>query len=259
MRGPPIMIASLVLLGTLTLSHAQEAEPAAAPVNPNPLSSLSLESLSATRALPLFTPSRTAPSEEAPVEEITAPPPEPVVEPEQPPPSLQLVGIVLTDDEKVALLLDTGSNEVHRLASGEEYEGWAMTIVDARSVEFRSGERVEGLKMFETFPPPPMMGMSEDMLQGMPEGIGEPPPPGMDPGIEQPQPADGMAQPPPEEAPPLESFDGDGNPMPPPRRVDGDGNPIPPPEGPPPNFDPSVGEVPLPEEGPLPADGTDPG
>ena len=45
-------------------------------INPNPLSGLQLESLSTTLSAPLFTPSRTGPIVEAPVEAVVeAPPP----------------------------------------------------------------------------------------------------------------------------------------------------------------------------------------
>lgn len=310
MRRARILFALLLALGSSNLAAAQEeAIPpvapeaegaAAAPVNPNPLSGLSLDGLSATRSLPLFTPSRTAPFIAPPVEEEIAAPVEPEPEPEQPPPSLQLVGIVLSDTDKQALLLDPASNEVHRLTSGDEYEGWALTIVDARSVEFRSGERVEGLKMFESFPAPsisdgmipgyvppgmvpeevgstdgmpaidgmpvdgmPIDGMPVDAMppDGMPadamptdimpaDGMGDTMQPGdytqptdPVPPVDAMQPTDEMLEPPPPyEVPPPESIEGFQDPS------------MPPPEGPPPNFDPALGEVPLPDEGPLPVD-----
>lgn len=146
-------------------TEAGSAEPAEAEtealVNPNPLSGLDMEALSATRTLPLFTPSRTAPVVPEPIAEVE-PEPAPVEpEPEQPPPPLQLVGIVLTASAQTALLRDPSSNEVHRIRPGEDYEGWKLSILDASSVEFRSGERVEGLKMFESFPTPPDAHLDE--------------------------------------------------------------------------------------------------
>src|SRR5689334_11965223 len=90
-------------------------------VNPNPLSGLTLESLEATRSAPLFTPSRTAPAVEAPpVEEETVAQPVETTPTEEPPPQLSLIGIILTDTTQLALLRDPSTNEVHRLASGEQ-------------------------------------------------------------------------------------------------------------------------------------------
>jgi hypothetical protein len=216
-----------------------QAAPEAA-VNPNPLSSLDLESLSATRSAPLFTPSRTGPVIEAPVEAvIEAPPPPPEVAPDEPPPGLQLVGIVMTDAAKTALLKDPGSNEIHRLNSGDEFQGWSLIIVDARSIEFRSGERVEGLKMFESFPTPASYGMPEGLPfdPTMPELGGVPPMD--DPAMQQPPPDPEFQGMPSEEIPPEGIAPEAG------ARA----------EPPPQNFDPQTGEVLIPEEGPLQVDG----
>jgi len=240
MRASPLMLAPVLLLAALSRSPAQDAVEQPAAVNPNPLSSLDLESLSATRSFPLFTPSRTAPViAEAPVESEPVPIEQPVVETEQPPPPLQLVGIVLSEETKTALLLDSNNNEVHRLTSGDEFEGWSLTIVDARSVEFRSGDRVEGLKMFESFaaPSPGMMSPFPD--EGMPPDMMS------EPGM---VPPEGMPQP--EGMPPMEG-------TPPPEDPMNAPGPAtrPSPEGPPPDFDPALGEGPPPEEGPLPPEG----
>lgn len=260
MRAPPFPLMLLALLGALSSSPAQDVlevpkdqqlqevlrtpEAAAASeeqavseaaVNPNPLSSLDLESLSATRSAPLFTPSRTGPVFEAPVEAfVEAPPPPPEVASEEPPPGLQLVGIVLTDAAKTALLKDPGSNEILRLNSGDEFQGWSLTIVDARSIEFRSGDRVEGLKMFESFPTPASYGLPGELPfdPAMPE-MGEQPPPD--------EQLDGT----PPEGIPLEGI--------PPEEIAPDaGGRV---ENPPQNFDPQTGEVLIPDEGPLPVDG----
>ena len=267
MRAPLFPLTLLALLGALSSSLAQDvlevpedqqlqealqtpeapAVPEArdvpdATVNPNPLSSLALESLSATRSVPLFTPSRTGPVIEAPVEaviEATPPPPPPAVAPEEPPPGLQLVGIVLTDAAKTALLKDPGSNEIHRLNSGDEFQGWSLIIVDARSIEFRSGERVEGLKMFESFPTPASYGMPGSLPfdPTMPELGGVPPMD--DPAMQQPPPDPELQGVPVEEIP-LEGI------------APKAGRPA---EPPPQNFDPQTGEVLIPDEGPLQVDG----
>lgn len=263
MRVSPLFLALLIQLGVTALSSAQEPaeEPAAgepaALINPNPLSGLSLESLSATRMLPLFTPSRTAPAipEEQIEPEVVEV--EPMVEPDQPPPALTLVGIVLTSTTKTALLLDPGSNQVHRLAPGDEYEGWSLSIVDARSIELRSGERVEGLKMFESFPAPPNVGMGQ-FPEEFPVDITEPDMQGQ-PGFPPPEtPVDEVYQ---EALPPEQPIDDVYQEAPAPELpLDGISQEAPADSQPSADFDPALGEMPLPEEGPLPAEGdADPG
>jgi hypothetical protein len=218
---------------------ADQAE-GSGPINPNPLSSLKLENLGATLSLPLFTPSRTAPTVEPPPEVAIEAPVEPQPEAEQPPPAVQLVGIVLTGSTQTALLLDSASNEIHRLNSGDDFNGWALQIVDARSVELRSGDRVQGLKMFEKFAAPPPGGMMRGEvgelypteLLPMP---GDPPPQesgDLQPGGFEPQ-ARGGAFPP--DAPPPDA-------------------PLPdvPPAA---DFAPDMGGTPIPEEGALPPEG----
>jgi hypothetical protein len=221
MRVSQLLLALLALAGTLQFASAQETgEAPPALVNPNPLSSLNLESLTATRSLLFFTPSRTAPMVDAPVEEeVIAASVEPQVEPDAPPPDLQLIGIVLADSSQTALLRNQSTGEVLRLTSGDEFEEWAVKIVDAVSVELRRGDRVQGLKMFETFPAPPFAGNS-------------------------------MGQ-------PGEMLDPDGNPIPadvyPEEDMSGAFNPeAPPPDAPPATeFLPELGDAPIPEEGAL--------
>jgi hypothetical protein len=243
--------------GTATEESAEEA--AAAPdavINPNPLSGLNLESLSATLSAPLFTPSRTGPVIEEPavaVAEEPAPPPE--VPPEESPPPLQLVGIVMTEAAKTALLKDPGTNEVHRLNSGDEYEGWSVMVVDGRSIEFRSGDRVEGLKMFETFPTPASYGISD--LPYDPTLPQEDQLPMEDPAAMEQPPIDDTGR---KAYPQLQGGPQASDPqlqgMPPDAVQFEEASPEAP-AGPPQNFDPQTGELIIPEEGPLDA-GVDP-
>ena len=137
-------------LGVSGASRAQDPVAAAAPTaaGVNPLSSLDLESLDATRSLPLFTPSRSPPPvvEEPEVVIVDPPPPPPPS-----PPDLDLVGVVASGSTELALLRDRNTGEVHRLSAGEEYAGWAIIFVDARTVEFRNGEHAQKLTMFDNF------------------------------------------------------------------------------------------------------------
>ena len=140
-------------LRTARLPHRNQLP--AAQSTPIRFRRLTLDGLAATRELPLFTPSRSPPPVvEEPVadEPVVAAPAqsEPVVE--EPPPAVQLIGIILTDSKQTAILRNSSTDEVLRLSPGEEVENWALTIVDARSIELRRGDRIEGLKMFELLP-----------------------------------------------------------------------------------------------------------
>jgi len=152
----------------------------AAQTNPNPLSAMQLESLGATRSLPLFTPSRTPPVVALPEpEQVAAAPAEPPPAVEAPPPPLQLIGIILTDADQTALLRNTSTGETLRLGSGDRFEDWTMKIVDARSIVFQSGDRVQDMKMFETFTsPPPASGepSGESFDPGSPQDENNPQP-----------------------------------------------------------------------------------
>jgi hypothetical protein len=117
--------------------------------SPSALPEIDLDSLSATRALPLFTPSRSAPV----VEPLPAPEPEAPPPPEPTPPSLRLIGVVGTEADPIALLLDEGGGSV-RLRGGESYLGWTLRILDARSVEFSyEGQQQHTLTLFKQFAP----------------------------------------------------------------------------------------------------------
>ena len=130
----------LAFSGSLAASGAGAQEAAA---SPNPLAGLALEDFGSTLSQPLFTPSRTPPVIEVAVEEpevVVEEAPPPVEEPPQPPP-FKLVGVVTAGDDKVAILTDESTGEVHRLASGEDFEGWTMDMVDTRTVEFQNQTR----------------------------------------------------------------------------------------------------------------------
>lgn len=110
------------------------------------LESMTLEDLPATRELPLFTPSRHPPLPPPP----PPPPPPKVVEKPQKkppapkkPPQLRLMGVVISDDRNVAIMLGK-KRETHRIVVGDEIEGWKVVAVEPNSVElqFRKEKRV---------------------------------------------------------------------------------------------------------------------
>lgn len=164
MRRTGLFVALLILCVDAMPANpalAQEEAPRAAELDPIP--GLKLESLSATRTLPLFTPSRSAPVVvEEPPPEVVPVEPEVVVAPEPTPPPLQLIGIVVTLSEQVAVFVDQGTGEIHRLRSGEVFQDWTMRIVDTRTVEFQNDGRRHALTLFEDFDAAPPGGMPYD-------------------------------------------------------------------------------------------------
>jgi len=143
----------LFLAGLGIAWPAQAQGPADEPrASLNPLSALDLESLAATRTLPLFTPTRSPPVvEQAIVPEAVVVEPEIMAAPEPVPPVLRLVGPVMTEAEQVALLAEPATGMVHRLRPGESYDGWTLEIIDGRTVAFSNEGREHVLTMFEQF------------------------------------------------------------------------------------------------------------
>ena len=176
--------ALLVAVACVSSGLGQEAEPAPPPeppplpANANPLSALDLDSLTATRELPLFTPSRTPP---AVVEAEPESEPEPVeaeiVEETDPePPPLELIGIVVTDAEQVVLLLDQSTGEVQRIRPGDDFQGWTVSIIDSRTVELVSEGSSQTLTMFtgmgeEAAPPDAFEDEDEDEGEDFDTGV----------------------------------------------------------------------------------------
>lgn len=103
----------------------------------NPLWAVPLESLSATRDRPLFTPSRRPP--DAPV--AMAPPPPPAAPPPAAParPQLVLMGTVVSTAGSLGIFTDPASGQVLRLRVGEAHGGWTLRSVGARDVVMHAG------------------------------------------------------------------------------------------------------------------------
>ncbi|MGH6926260.1 MAG: hypothetical protein ACRED5_21235 [Propylenella sp.] len=145
----------------------------------NPLSSLSFDSLEATRSLPLFSPLRSPPPVYTEPVALVSEEPAPMPEAAPMPPPLDLLGVVTTGTTELALLRDRNTGEFRRLSRGEAYEGWSIAFVDARTVEFRSGDQVQALRLFDRFDadpfgvPPELMGLPPAFIGAVP---GETPP-----------------------------------------------------------------------------------
>jgi general secretion pathway protein N len=118
----------------------------------NPLASLNLKSLDATRSRPLFTPSRKAPAPppkaaEAPAPEQEAPqkPAAPKAEPGQ----FVLMGVVAGEAESIALLRYKKTGEMLRMRKGDVFDGWQLEEVEADRVVLRKDEAEEELVLFD--------------------------------------------------------------------------------------------------------------
>jgi hypothetical protein len=124
---------------------ASAAGPAAAAAGPvarerlltgNPLWAVPLSSLSATRARPIFSPSRRPP----PPAVVAAPYVPPAVrlsKPAEPDhPLLSLMGTVVGESEGVGVFLDQGTKGFLRLKTGQDHQGWILRSVREREATF---------------------------------------------------------------------------------------------------------------------------
>jgi general secretion pathway protein N len=124
------------------------AKPTEAPtVAANPLWATPLSALTATRARPLFTPSRRPPA--AIVANVPVVTPHPAASPPPPPehPNLMLVGTVVAENEGVAVFIDSSTNDTVRLRTGEGHLGWILQSVDRRTVTLQKADRSETLEL----------------------------------------------------------------------------------------------------------------
>ena len=109
----------------------------------DPMTELSLQSLSATRERPLFSPTRRPPP-------TVLPPSIPetgslAATPEPPP--FELLGAVLGEKVSYILIRNRNTHEVRRLSPTEEADGWKVAAVTARSVVLEHDGRVEKLML----------------------------------------------------------------------------------------------------------------
>ncbi len=149
-RGPGIVAFAswLAVVMTSVSTFAQDNDGRGLSINP--LSTLQLDTLAATRDRPLFAPSRSKPPPPPPPEP-ERPPPEPKTPPPPPPPEplhFRLVGVVIDKSGGIALLKDEQSGEIHRVRQGEDLQGWTLKSVVARSVELTREDQTTALRLF---------------------------------------------------------------------------------------------------------------
>ena len=106
----------------------------------NPLWTIPLNALSATRDRPLFSASRRPPVVAAP---IAAPPPKQKEALAPPPPErplLMLIGTIVSRQASVAMLQGSNADAISRLRLGEENDGWRVRGIGLRSIVVEKGE-----------------------------------------------------------------------------------------------------------------------
>jgi len=110
----------------------------------NPLWTIPLNRLTATRERPLFAPSRRPPAQALPaVIANVPPPPPPVAELEQL--GLRLLGTIAGRDGGIAICLNLATSEVVRVRTGESFAGWNLRAVRGREATFEKASRQEVL------------------------------------------------------------------------------------------------------------------
>ena len=115
----------------------------------NPLWAVALESLTETRARPIFSPSRRPPS---PPVVAAAPPPRPTPSPPREPERLKLtlLGTVIGVSARIAVFVDEASKEVIRMRTGESHDGWILRSIHRRAANFKKNDQEMTLR----FAPP---------------------------------------------------------------------------------------------------------
>jgi hypothetical protein len=133
----------------------------------NPLWMVPVQTLTATRERPLFSPSRRPPP--PPPAVASAPPPKPAAPPPAEPdhPLLSLLGTIVGSSGSIGVFLDPASNSVVRLRTGENHTGWTLRSVAGREAKFEKNNRTATLAL------PPRN--AEPVAQSVsPAGVGVP-------------------------------------------------------------------------------------
>jgi general secretion pathway protein N len=104
----------------------------------NPLWTVPLRALSATRERPLFSASRRPPIVAVPI--AAAPPKQEAPAPAPPDrPLLTLIGTILSPKASVAMLQSSDTEAISRLRLGQENDGWRVQAISLRSIVVEKG------------------------------------------------------------------------------------------------------------------------
>jgi general secretion pathway protein N len=128
------------------------SDPAALTPSPaqsgNPLWSVPLSKLSATRDRPIFSASRRAPPQAvvAPLAEPAPPQPQKLgLEPL----SLTLIGAVVGETDAIAVFIDRANKGIVRMRRGETHGGWQLSSLAGREATLKNGGRTEVLVLLK--------------------------------------------------------------------------------------------------------------
>jgi hypothetical protein len=130
-----------VQAGTNDMAPAAKIGP-----NGNPLWSIPLATLSATRERPIFSPMRRPPA----VASVAAANPavripERTREPERP--QLALVGTVIGDKDAFGVFVDDATKSVVRLRRGDDYHGWVLQNIHGREATLQKDQQTATLSL----------------------------------------------------------------------------------------------------------------
>jgi len=134
------------LLPDLTVPNA---EPAADRTG-NPLWTIPIEQLTASRDRPIFSASRRPPMPPA-VHVAVAPPPPPAATPPPDRPALVLLGTIIGGALRVGIFHEETTARTLRLSVGESREGWILRSVSATDANFEAADRVATLVLRPSF------------------------------------------------------------------------------------------------------------
>ena len=118
------------------------------PARGNPLWAIPLNSLTATRGRPIFSPSRRPPPPAIVATPYVPPPASTPAEPDRP--QVVLVGTVTGDTEAFGIFLDQSANKIVRLKLGDLHGGWTLRQVRGREVMLQRNDEI----IFLALPPP---------------------------------------------------------------------------------------------------------
>ncbi|HEY2532113.1 MAG TPA: hypothetical protein VGJ20_30005 [Xanthobacteraceae bacterium] len=135
-------LAAVVIAIWPSLAPAAEADHASLEAAANPLAALSLDHLRATRDRPLFAPTRRPPPVVAVARQVV----KPVIT--VAPPDVVLVGIVTDQEGARAVVRSNKSGKLIRAQSGDEIEGWKVTLIEPRRLVLSHDDRSVDLALF---------------------------------------------------------------------------------------------------------------
>jgi len=158
--------ADSVDVGNLKSRERPDREVSKPPPSGNPLWSIPLSVLTATRERPIFLATRRPPRPAvvgAPVVQAATVAPK-TVEPQRP--TLALIGAVVGNGDAIAVFLDRTNQKIVRLRQGETHAGWVLSSVLQREVTLNRADRTEVLALQRADGPAGVPGMPGRTISG---------------------------------------------------------------------------------------------